>query len=72
MRSAALVQLVNSALETLRRKEMAPLWHRLAEKKQMLTLKKPVTFPLPSRPGKRPWRQRSTPSQRRKRQVAYM
>ena len=34
MRSAALVQLVNSALETLRRKEMAPLWHRLAVKKQ--------------------------------------
>ena len=32
MRSAALVQLVNSALETLRRKEMAPLWHRLAKK----------------------------------------
>ena len=42
MRSAALVQLVNSALETLRRKEMAPLWHRLACKKQVFALEKPA------------------------------
>ena len=43
MRSAALVQLVNSALETLRRKEMAPLWHRLAVKKAISQRVKPAT-----------------------------
>ncbi len=43
MRSAALVQLVNSALETLRRKEMAPLWHRLAVKNTISQRVKPAT-----------------------------
>ena len=51
MRSAALVQLVNSALETLRRKEMAPLWHRLDKNSH---IEKPAPCPnCDGAPGKK-------------------
>ena len=69
MRSAALVQLVKSALETLLRKDLAPLWHRLAEKKQISHVKNPrrkkLMHPDARGPGKGARRQRSTPSRRK-------